>query len=71
MVEAAEWIGWDDLKRAFPSADRVGRITAFNLGGNAYGLVARVEFEKHRVYVRKVMTHQEYDAEDWKKDAWF
>jgi mRNA interferase HigB len=46
-------------------------LTIFNIGGNAYRLVARVEYGKHRVYIRRVMTHQEYDADDWKNDAWF
>ena len=49
MVEAADWTDWEDLRRAFPSADRVGRLTVFNLGGNVYRLVARVEYDKHRV----------------------
>jgi mRNA interferase HigB len=71
VVEAASWDGFGDLRRTFPSADQVGRLTVFNIGGNAYRLVARVEYEKHRVYIRRVMTHQEYDASDWKNDAWF
>jgi mRNA interferase HigB len=71
VVEAATWANWSDLRRTFPSADQVGRLTVFNIGGNAYRLVARVEFEKHRVYIRRVMTHQEYDANEWKNDPWF
>ena len=71
VVEAAGWTGWEDLKRTFPSADRVGRLTVFNVGGNAYRLVARVEYDKHRVYIRRVMTHGEYDSDEWKNDPWF
>lgn len=71
VVEAADWASWSDVRRTFPSADRVGRLTVFNIGGNAYRLVARIEYEKHRVYVRRVMSHQEYDADEWKTDPWF
>ena len=71
IVEAARWTDWEELRRTFPSADRVGRLTVFNVGGNNYRLVARVEYEKHRVYVRAVMTHREYDSNDWKNDPWF
>jgi mRNA interferase HigB len=71
IVEAASWSDWEDLRRTFPSADRVGRLTVFNVGGNNYRLVARVEYEKHRVYIRAVMTHREYDSNDWKQDPWF
>jgi antitoxin component HigA of HigAB toxin-antitoxin module len=58
MAEVADWRGWEDLRRALTSADPVGRLTVFNLGGDAYRLVARVEYEKHRVYARRVMTHR-------------
>lgn len=71
IVEGASWTGWADLQRTFPSADRVGRLTVFNIGGNAYRLIARVDYRSHRVYVRAVLTHDDYDKDEWKKDAWF
>jgi mRNA interferase HigB len=71
VVSEASWRDWDDLRRTFPSADRVGRLTVFNIGGNRYRLVARVEYERHKVYVRRVMTHGEYDTNEWKHDPWY
>lgn len=71
VVSGASWGDLDDLRQTFPSADLVGRLTVFNIGGNRYRLVARVEYQQHKVYVRRVMTHREYDASDWKRDPWF
>ena len=60
-----------ELKCHYPSADQVGRLTVFNIKGNHYRLVVRIEFEKQRVYIRSVMTHGEYDSNNWKNDEWF
>jgi mRNA interferase HigB len=60
-----------ELRRTFGSADQVGRLVVFNIAGGRYRLAARVDYEWQKVFVRRVMTHDEYDKEDWKRDAWF
>lgn len=70
MVGASEWRTPDDLTRTFPSADFVGRLVVFNVGGNNYRVVARIEFALHKVFIRRVLTHAEYNTEDWKRDPW-
>src|SRR2546428_11900627 len=71
IVEAASWSDWEELRRTFPSADRVGRLTVFNVGGNNYRLIARVEYRLQRLYVRQVLTHDEYNKNEWKEDPWY
>lgn len=39
-------------------------MTVFNIGGNKYRLVARVEYQRHKVYVKQVLTHAEYSKGD-------
>ncbi len=70
VVRAADWTTWDDLRGTFPSADRVGRLVIFNVGGNNYRIIARVEFTLHKVFIRHVLTHAEYSMDAWKRDAW-
>ncbi|MBK8433771.1 MAG: type II toxin-antitoxin system HigB family toxin [Chloroflexi bacterium] len=70
VVRQAKWRNLADVRRDFPAADLVGRLMVFNIGGNNYRLVARVEYEWQRVYVRHVLTHAEYDKERWKHDDW-
>ncbi len=55
------------LRRVFPSADLVGDLVVFNVRGNRYRLVARVVYQKGRVYIRRGLTHVEYDRGDWKE----
>jgi mRNA interferase HigB len=70
-VEEAHWQSFADVRRDFPSADQVKRLTVFNIGGNNFRLITRIEFQKQRVYIRAVLTHAEYDQEKWKDDNWF
>jgi mRNA interferase HigB len=65
QTSAAEWQNFADLRATFPSADRVGNGTVFNIGGNNYRLIVRVFFSSHKVYVLRIMTHVQYDREDW------
>jgi mRNA interferase HigB len=55
------------LRLVFSSADKVGDLVVFNIGGNNYRLIASVHFNRKKVYIRHVLTHKEYDRGDWKK----
>ena len=58
------WHSWGDLKAAFRTASLVGNCVVFNIGGNKYRLIARVDFEEQLLVIQTVLTHQEYDRED-------
>lgn len=64
-VKKADWKNAHDVKNDFGDADPVGdnRIV-FNIRGNKYRLIAVVIFRNHRVYIRWVGTHKEYDKID-------
>jgi len=47
------------MKQVYRSADLVGRRTVFNIAGNKYRLIARVNY--FRVFVLYLLTHSEYD----------
>lgn len=63
------WKSWADLKAVYSTADSVGNCVVFDIGGNKYRLIARVLYEKQKVYVLKVMTHGEYDKNKWKSEC--
>ena len=65
-VEAADWKNPADLKRTFASASFVESKTVFNIGGNKYRLVSRINYELKTVLVTHVLTHKEYDKDKWK-----
>lgn len=71
VVTQASWSNLSDVRRQFPHADPVTTrnetvMTLFNIGGNKYRLIARVVYQRHKVYVKQVLTHAEYSKGDWK-----
>ena len=71
VVSMASWQAFAELRQSFPSADQVGRLVVFNIAGNRYRLVALVDYDWQKVFVRRVLTHEEYDDGGWKHDPWF
>jgi mRNA interferase HigB len=55
------------LREVFPSADQIGKLTVFNIGGNKVRLIAAIHYNRKRIYIRAVLTHKEYDEQRWKK----
>ena len=55
------------LRETFPSADVVGKLTVFNIGGNKVRLIAALHYNRGKVYIRAVLTHAEYDTGAWKE----
>jgi mRNA interferase HigB len=66
IVERTNFANFGDLRATFPSADRVGNLIVFNIGGNKYRLITSIHFNRQKIYIRDVLTHEEYDREDWK-----
>jgi mRNA interferase HigB len=63
------WSNWADVKAAFATASLVGNCVVFNIGGNKYRLVTRVLYPSHKVFILRVMTHKQYDDENWKEEC--
>jgi mRNA interferase HigB len=71
LTSLAQWQNFVELRQVFPSADQVENLTVFNIGGNNYRLITLVDYEYKKVFIRHVLTHAEYDKQNWKNDEWF
>ena len=67
IVNSADYQTFVELRETFPSADMVGDLVVFNIGGNSYRLTASIHFNRGKVYIRHVLTHAEYDKGKWKQ----
>lgn len=65
-VRSATWKNPAALKAEFGSADFVADKTVFNVGGNKYRLIAFVHYSRQIVYIKHILTHEEYDEEKCK-----
>jgi len=67
IVRKTDFPSFAELRQAFPSADQVGKLTVFNIGGNKIRLIAAIHYNRKRLYIRAVLTHEEYDQSKWKE----
>jgi mRNA interferase HigB len=56
-----------EVRTVFPSADKVGKFTVVNIGGNKARWITALHYNRHKVYIRAVLTHAEYDQNRWKE----
>jgi mRNA interferase HigB len=66
MAKRARWSNLADAKRDFSHADAVGEHTVFNIAGNKYRLIAAIKYRYQIIYIRRILTHAEYDKGKWK-----
>lgn len=67
LVKQNQFASFVELREMFPSADQVGKLTVFNIGGNKVRLIAAIHYNRQKVYIRAVLTHPEYDEGKWKE----
>lgn len=67
LIRTEVFADFNDLRKTFASVDLVDGLTVFNIGGNKYRLIAAIHYNRHKVYIREVLTHAEYDRGGWKR----
>lgn len=64
-VRHSDWKNSSDVKASYAHASIVGADrVVFNIKGNAYRLVAAVDYKRAVVFIKWLGTHKEYDAID-------
>lgn len=64
-VRKAAWKNSSEVKASYAHASIVGADrVVFNLKGNAYRLVAAIDYRRGIVFIKWLGTHREYDAID-------
>jgi len=67
IAQAATWPHFPAVRETFAATDyapATGTLI-FDIGGNKYRLIARVDFEEQLLVIEAVLTHREYDREDF------
>ncbi len=71
-VDDAAWQNLADVREDYPSADGVKLksqlvVTVFNVKGNESRLLTQINYSAQLVVVLELLTHAEYDKEQWKQ----
>jgi len=67
QAKSKDFKSFVELRKTFPNADQVGKLTVFNIGGNKARLIAAIHYNRRIIYIRSVLTHREYDEGTWKE----
>ncbi len=67
IVSKTEWHNLAEVRATFPDADAVGDRTVFNIKGNHYRLIVGINYETGVIFVKRLLTHAEYDKGTWKE----
>lgn len=61
IVRRADWVSTADPRQTFNSVDFHQNLTIFNVGGNNFRIIAKIEYQKHLVFIKTVLTHRDYN----------
>jgi mRNA interferase HigB len=67
VVRTARWQNLAEVRTTYRHADPVDDFTVFNIKGNDYRLIVGIDYQWGRVYVKHLLTHAEYDKDEWKR----
>ena len=66
-AKSTDFKSFVEVREIFGSADQVGKLTVFNIGGNKVRLIAAIHYNRRTIFIRAVLTHKEYDEGTWKE----
>ena len=63
IAVAANWSHFPAVKDTFPATDYAASTGTliFDIGGNKYRLIARVDFMEQVLVIQEVLTHEQYN----------
>jgi mRNA interferase HigB len=66
-AKESDWASFASVREVFPNSDLVGELLVFNIRGDRYRLIVFPVFSRRKLYIKALLTHKEYDREEWKK----
>ena len=63
------WRELNDVRQVFPDADQYKSLLIFNVRGNYYRLIVKVDYRAKLLMVKAFLNHAEYMRGGWKKWA--
>ncbi|MGB8698672.1 MAG: type II toxin-antitoxin system HigB family toxin [Thermosynechococcaceae cyanobacterium] len=66
VIKANHWKSLNDIRENYSSSvDEAYGYTIFNIKGNKYRLIVRINYQAQIIYFKKFMTHAEYSKINW------
>jgi mRNA interferase HigB len=67
ITKNADWKNFADVRNSWKNSDLVGRFLVFDISHNRCRLIATIKYKWKMVYIRRILSHAEYDEKEWLK----
>lgn len=67
IARSANWKSFADVRNSWKNSDAVGRFVVFDISHNRCRLIATVKYKWRMIYIRRILSHAEYDQPEWQK----
>ena len=67
ITKDADWKNFADVRNSWKNSDVVGRFVVFDVSHNRCRLIATIKYKWRMVCIRRILSHAEYDDEEWRK----
>jgi mRNA interferase HigB len=67
ITKNADWKSFADVRNSWKNSDVVGRFVVFDISHNKCRLIATIKYKWRMVYIRRILSHAEYDEKGWQK----
>jgi mRNA interferase HigB len=67
ISKSADWKNFADARNSWKNSDVVGRFVVFDISHNRCRLIATIKYKWRMVYIRRILSHAEYDEKEWQK----
>jgi len=65
IAKNADWKSFADVRNSWRNSDIVGRFVVFDISHNRCRLIATIKYKWRMVYIRRILSHAEYDEKEW------
>jgi mRNA interferase HigB len=68
IAKHANWKTFADVRNSWRNSDIVGPFVVFDISNNRGGLIVTIKYKWRMVYIRRILSHAEYDEKDWQNE---
>ena len=67
IARHADWNSFAAVRNSWRNSDVVGPYVVFDISHNRCRLIATIKYKWRMVYIRRILSHAEYDEKEWLK----
>lgn len=67
ITKGADWRNFADVRNSWKNSDSVRRFVVFDICHNRCRLIATIKYEWKMVYIRRILSHADYDRKEWQE----